>query len=165
MPKRAPQDEAIDPVRSRLAQAASAPAVISRPAPPVMQTPPADEVDQVEREPSPPPVGRGTSRPTRAPALRSGTSLSVNRKIMVTPDEADQIEETTKMISRAFGSRVTYSQISRAMWSILAGAEEAIQAGARRAPKLTAPSTGDRIAMAEYEQALTDFIELALKRS
>ena len=36
--------------------------------------------------------------------------------------------------------------------------------GSRR-PNLTPPSTGDTLAMAEYEEAVTEFLLTALKRS
>lgn len=83
---------------------------------------------------------------------------------MVTPEEAERIEAACDVISSSFGSKVTYSQVSRAMWSILAGAEEAIKAGARRAPRLSVPSKGDHLGMAEYEQAIADFLATVLRR-
>lgn len=91
--------------------------------------------------------------------------MTVNRKIMVTEQEAQLIEAMTGVISDAFGSKVTYSQISRALWAIVAGAEDSIRAGSRRAPNLAVPSKGNHIAMAEYEEALADFLTVALKRS
>lgn len=165
MPKRAQPEDTIDPVRSRLAAAAAAPVAIQeRPAPP-----PAPAKVEQEEEPEDrgqwggrAPVER-SPRKTR-PQVRPG-ALTVNRKIMVTAQEAQRIEETTAVITGAFGSKVTYSQVSRALWSILAGSEEEIRAGARRAPKLQVPSKGDHIGMAEYEEALADFLLTALKRS
>lgn len=86
---------------------------------------------------------------------------------MVSEHEAEQIEEMTRVISQAFGSKVTYSQISRSLWAVVANAEEAILAGGRghNREKLSVPSKGDHLAMAEYEQALADFLALALKRA
>jgi hypothetical protein len=174
MPKRASTDDTIDPVRSRLAAAASVPVAPMRPAPvqPPVQSVALPEPKEARTEARREEVGQGgpnlQSRPRANPEparpLR-GTSLTINRKILVTPEEADRIEETTDAISAAFGSKVTYSQVSRAMWSILAGAEEAVRAGARRAPRLQVPSKGDHLGMAEYEQALADFLATALKRS
>jgi hypothetical protein len=91
--------------------------------------------------------------------------MTVNRKIMVSEPEADRMEETMDAISAAFGSKVNYSQVTRAVWSVLAGAEDAIRAEAKRAPNLRVPSKGNQIAMAEYEDAITDFLAMALKRS
>lgn len=151
MPKRAATDEAIDPVRARLAAAAAAPVALS-----VTKTSAAESDSTKEAAPLQPKAAQSKGPRTSA--------LTVNRKIMVSPDEADRIEETTTAISAAFGSKVTYSQVSRAVWSILAGAEDAIRLGARRAPRLRVPSKGDQIGMAEYEEALADFLMTALKR-
>lgn len=170
MPKRASTDDAIDPVRARLAAAASAPVTTAerRPAVQTMPAEPLEARPEARREavgeggaPSPLPRSRAIPEPARA--IR-GTSLTINRKIMVTPEEADRIEAACDVISSAFGSKVTYSQVSRAMWSILSGADEAIKAGARRAPRMSVPSKGDHLGMAEYEQALADFLATALRR-
>ncbi|MGP1308782.1 MAG: hypothetical protein ACTS27_01120 [Phycisphaerales bacterium] len=50
------------------------------------------------------------------------------------------------------------------MWSMLAGAEDATRAESKRAPNLRVPSKGDHIGMAEYEEAVADFLAMALKR-
>ena len=83
---------------------------------------------------------------------------------MISEEEAARFVVATDMISSAFGSRVTYSQVTRALWALTCGAENAIRAGARRSPKLPVPSKGDHVAMAEYEQALADFLGVAIKR-
>lgn len=172
MPKRASTDDTIDPVRARLAAAASAPVSAPERRPPVQtvppepverrtEAPPSQAVGEVALPPGPPARSRTMLEPARA--VR-GTALIVNRKIMVTPEEAERIEAACDVISSSFGSKVTYSQVSRAMWSILAGAEEAIKAGARRAPRLSVPSKGDHLGMAEYEQAIADFLATVLRR-
>jgi hypothetical protein len=84
---------------------------------------------------------------------------------MFTEDEAERNALTTSIVTAAFGSRVSYSQVTRAMWSILAGAENAVRANARRAPRVSVPSTGDHLAMVEYEEAIAEFLLTALKRS
>lgn len=175
MPKRAASDDTIDPVRSRLAAMAAAPPTDN--APPSSEPPPASPQVEAEAQPEPEPkprkpeVGEGRRpspreprreiRPSSRPASRT---MTVNRKIMVSPPEADRMEETMGAISAAFGSKVNYSQVTRAMWSVLAGAEDAIRGEAKRAPNLKVPSKGNQIAMAEYEDAITDFLAMALKR-
>jgi hypothetical protein len=84
---------------------------------------------------------------------------------MLTPGEADRMDETIHSISQAFGSRVTYSQVSRALWAILAGAEDVLNSNPRRGQPLRVPSRGDPLAMAEYEEAIVDYLQVALKRS
>lgn len=183
MPKRAATDDTIDPVRSRLAAMAAAPQTLPTPRKEVPEDPPVTEngagpdtaqapaaSDTVEAVGGrTPPSSRDTRKRDRDRRPYASASkpriMTVNRKIMVTPEEASRIEETTAAISSAFGSKVSYSQVSRAVWSILAGAEEAIHAESKRAPYLRVPSKGDHIAMAEYEDALADFLTGALKRS
>jgi hypothetical protein len=159
MPKRASLDDTIDPVRSRLAAAAAAP--VAPAVRPVVTTTPAngDAVATAVGEGGDPAPLIRPAKPTKAYAQ------TVNRKILVTPEEAEQMEETADRISAAFGGRVNYSQISRAMWSVLATAEEAIKAGSRRAPKRSVPSKGNHEVMAEYEHALAEFLAITLKRS
>ena len=174
MPKRAASDDTIDPVRSRLAAMAAAPQT-NKPASPAAQ--PRGENGEVEAEadrqsPQTRAVGEGRRpsirEPRRSgrPQARSATRvMSVNRKMMISEDEADRMDETMGTISAAFGSKVNYSQVTRALWSVLAGAEDAIRAESKRAPNLRVPSKGDHVGMAEYEDAIADFLAMALKRS
>ncbi len=155
MPKKAPINESIDPVRRRLAAAAAA------------DKPPMPVVASVEeggnghmREPKPAPA-----KPRRQPIHTSGpVHFTVNRKVMFTQDEADRNEEITRIIRRGFGSKVTYSQVTRAIWTVLASVEDAINDRTRRGGRLNVPSKGDHIAMAEYEQALSDYLAETLRR-
>lgn len=143
MPERASADNAMDPVRARLAGEAAS-------------VPQNSHAGTKRTGASVTPQQRRTSK----------RLLTVNRKIMVSEQEARQIEDMTSMISEAFGSKVTYSQVSRALWSVLGKAEDAIVNGRRRgAMSLAVPSKGDDVAMAEYEEALADFLTIVLKRS
>jgi hypothetical protein len=156
MPKRVPDSQTVDPVRSRLAASAASETVAPSPRPVSLvetRTPEASR-EEARREPPEP-----ESRPRKE-------KLTVNRKVMFAEDEAQRNADTTAMISSAFGSQATYSQITRAMWSILAGAEDAIKAGrSKRTRRLSVPSKGDHIAMAEYEEALAQFLSAAIRRS
>jgi len=174
MPKRAASDDTIDPVRSRLAAMAAAPQTSSPPPP--AEEPPAEngEAETVAEEPQPTAraVGGGRRPSPREPRESSRTHtrptsriMSVNRKMMVSEAEADRMDETMAAISAAFGSKVNYSQVTRAVWSVLAGAEDAIRAESKRAPNLRVPSKGDHVGMAEYEDAIADFLAMALKRA
>jgi hypothetical protein len=164
MPKRASSDESIDPVRSRLAAQAAAPvtSVPDSSSVAVMNNAPKAEPRPAEAKPE----GQGRAASAK-PVKSRAHSLTVNRKVMVTPEEADQIEGTTRAISSAFGSRVSYSQVSRAMWTVLANAsaDESLRPSSRRTQRLAVPSKGDHVGMAEYEKALAEFLTSALKRS
>ncbi len=172
MPKRAASDDTIDPVRSRLAAMAAAPQT-SKPAP-VAEEPPAENGEAEAEDSQPParavgegrrPAAREPRRPNRTHTRPTSRIMSVNRKMMVSEAEADRMDETMAAISAAFGSKVNYSQVTRALWSVLAGAEDAIRAESKRAPNLRVPSKGDHVGMAEYEDAIADFLAMALKRS
>ena len=85
---------------------------------------------------------------------------------MMSQAEVDRNSDLAGIVTAAFGSKVTPSQITRVLWSILAQAEDAIRAEAKRAPKdLVVPSKGDHAGMALYEDTIADFLSDALKRS
>ncbi len=146
MPKKASDTDTVDPVRSALAGAVSGPV-------PVIQ----NEAKHTE-------IRTRRNKPEIKSFVKP-KSMSVNRKFMVTPSEAEQIARSVRSISEAFGSKVTYSQISRAMWTILNDIDDGLRAASRRSTRHSLPSTGDALGMAEYEEAVTDFIVAALKRS
>ena len=58
---------------------------------------------------------------------------------MFTQDEADRNEETTEMVAKAFGNLATYSQLTRAMLSVLTRAEEVLKTIGKRARHLSRP--------------------------
>lgn len=147
MAKRAHINDTVDPTRAKLAALASAPAA------PLLAPEHTEGAEELSLE----------ERPV-AKRMKERNYLTVNRKVMVSEDEATRFANTTSLISAAFGSLVTYSQVTRALWALTCGAEDAIRTMTRRVPKLSVPSKGDHAAMAEYEQALADFLEVAIKR-
>lgn len=164
MAKRAIENDAVDPVRARLAGAVAG-AVVETPVPTEAPAASRSELEPPARTP------RTTRpRPTREPHLSrpvakpATTQASVNRKFMVTEQEAERMQEVTLTISRAFGGKVPHTKITRALWAILADHEERIK---RMAPgdRRPAPSTGDSDAQAEYEIALHEFLSEFLNRS
>jgi len=151
MAKRAHINDTVDPTRTKLAALASAPAS------PLLAPAESEHTEGTEDLSL-------EERPVAKARMKERDYLTVNRKVMVSEDEATRFAETTSLISSAFGSRVTYSQVTRALWALTCGAEDAIRTMTRRAPKLSVPSKGDHAAMAEYEQALADFLGVAIKR-
>ena len=169
MPKRASSNDAVDPVRSRLAAAVAGPSPTHSAGTAngtAVGGEPVHDHRAIEPE-----VGPLTQKPVPrrpAPAIHSRPepgAFRVNKKFLVTDNESDRIESTLDAISDAFGSRVSYAQASRAMWSVLAIAEEAMAANPRRGEPLRRPSKGDAVGMAEYEAALCDYLRSALKRA
>lgn len=149
MPKRAPVDDEIQPVASMLADQAARAAGAGG-----------------KRKLS----GKNGSPAKKKPATRPSTpangALVVNRKVLISAEEAERITRVMGVIDASFGSKANYSQITRALWAILCGAEDAIRGSAKRAPRgLTLPSKGNPVALAEYEQELLQFLDVALKRS
>ena len=85
---------------------------------------------------------------------------------MMSQAEVDRNTELAGVVTAAFGSKVTSSQITRVLWSILAEAEDAIRAESKRAPKnIVVPSKGDHAGMALYEDTIAAFLSDAVKRS
>ena len=159
MPRRAHIDDVVDPTRARLAALASAPPQSESELP---TPPPSDKPGGASERRE----GQGGAGSVARPQRRGRNYLTVNRKVMITEDEAERFAEATVSISAAFGSQVTYSQITRALWALACGAQDTIRARSRRIiPSIPVPSRGDHAAMAEYEQALADFLEIAIKRS
>ena len=81
----------------------------------------------------------------------------------MTEDEHERIDELLGTIQARFG-KAGYAHVSRALWSILDRAEEAMSAGPAR-PKVKPPVKGDYAATALFEGELADFLLKAIKRS
>ena len=156
MGRKAGIDDTVDPVRQRLAAAASAP--VERKPQRAPKAAPEQDKEPVTERPKP---------ARRASGQKTSNRLTVNRKFLFTEQEAEQMLATTNAVSAAFGSKVTQSQIARSLFAILSGAEDGLSAGGGRRMRnhLAVPSKGDHEAMADYEAALADFLEAALKRS
>lgn len=152
MAKRAHIDDSVDPTRAKLAELASAPV-----------TPQSAPAERGYRDVYP--ASPGDERRGAVAQTRRRSYLTVNRKVMISEDEADRYVGATRMISSAFGNRVTYSQVTRALWALTCGAADAIRERAHLAPKLPVPSKGNHVAMAEFEQALADFLGVVIERS
>ena len=153
MAKRAHIDDTVDPTRAKLAELASAPVV--------PQSAPSERGYRDVHPVNPGDKWRGTAQASN----RRRSYLTVNRKVMISEDEAARYVGVTHMISSAFGSRVTYSQVTRALWALTCRAATAIPERAHPAPKLPVPSKGNHVAMAEFEQALADFLGVAIEHS
>jgi len=157
MPKRASDTTRPDPLRSQLASLVSAPVA------PVQEPAAAIEAPPPPKAPRPP---AKTAPPQKKVASERIDALTKHTKVMMTQAEVDRNAELSGVVTSAFGSKVTPSQITRVLWSILAEAEDAIRSEARRAPKdLVVPSKGDHIGMGRYEGVLAQFLVSALKRS
>lgn len=153
MPKKA-QSEEVDPVRSRLASAAAGTAErVSAPERGEVPGTSAPRSTAKPRRAAPPAKAKAPAKPDKSSPLQA----TVNRKFMVSEQEADRMEEVTLSVSRAFGGKVPHTKISRVLWTILGDMEERIKR-VKPAESRRAPSTGDSDAQAEYEVALYEFL-------
>lgn len=169
MPKRAPINDVIDPVRSRLAQMVSVP--VPRPVLESVAEESTAEDDsseaQSERDDAQSRAGRRRSRRTSLHAKSGTSSLKLKHqvKVMVTEAEVRRNEETVSLVESTFGNPVNYSQIDRVLWAVLSTAEEGLRAvSSKRFRRLDVPSKGDHQGLAEYEAVLEEFLRAALRR-
>lgn len=122
-------------------------------------------VDVSVAAPAEPPAS--TPRPPQ-PKKRAewNSSSKVTMKTRFIPEEAKENADLTNVLGRLMGgSKVSESHVTRALWSLARRAEESMNEHAAKAPKMPRPSHGDRLATGEYEDAIADFILLALKRT
>ena len=89
----------------------------------------------------------------------------VHIKTRFTQAEAEQVERFARTISSYLGSTVKGSEVTRALWTLAIRAEDELAEIASKAPRMDRPSYGDRLGMAEYEDAIADFLLLALKQT
>ncbi len=155
MAKRAKPDDEINVVRSTLAAEVAAPAA-------------QPEAQRTESNPRQQSAEHGRRTATQKSGKKPGEeALIVNRKFLVSKDEARQIDEMTTILGAAFGAKLGHSQITRALWSLVAGAEEAIKVTGQRqgAIERELPLRGDYEAMAEFEEDLAGFLAASFARA
>lgn len=57
------------------------------------------------------------------------------------------------------------SEVTRALWTLAVRSDDGLEDLVGRAPTLDRPSYGNRLAMAEYEDAIAEFLLAALKNT
>lgn len=82
---------------------------------------------------------------------------------MMAQDELVAIEETVRTLRQISQSTVNFSHLARAMFSLASRAVPAIKANAESIDLPPRPANNDRIQLARYEDALADFMLLALR--
>lgn len=109
-----------------------------------------------------PEAARQEQRPHRA---RDRGRAIVHVKTRFSQAEAERVERFARTISSYLRSTVKGSEVTRALWTLALRAEDELAEIASKAPKMDRPSYGDRLGMAEYEDAIADFLLLALKET
>lgn len=137
------------------------------PALPILPVPGPEE--QIEPETSL--VSERKPRRRRDPS-KTWEKSTKTMKTRFVPAEADQNAEFTALLSSRVRPRgsdvskqtVTESHITRALWSLARRAGDNLDEMDVKVPKLHRPPHGDKFAMAEFEDALADFLLAAFKK-
>lgn len=79
--------------------------------------------------------------------------------------EAEELERFARTLSSYLRSTVKGSEVTRALWTLAIRSQDHLAEIASRAPRMDRPSYGDRLGMAQYEDAIADFLLLALKQT
>lgn len=136
-----------------------------------------DRVEAIVRQPEPPKAPQGEEWPSRAvtDAPERTSALTARRtdrgktavqiKARFSKREAEEVDRFTRTLSSYLRSTVKGSEITRALWTLAIRSGDGLADLAGRAPKLERPSYGDRLAMAEYEDAIAKFLLAALKNT
>lgn len=113
-----------------------------------------------------PQTDRGAEEGARGRTRRRERSdLVIHIKTRVTASEAKEVERLARTLSSYMQSTVKGSEVTRALWTLAIRAQDELATIAAKAPKIDRPSYGDRLGMAEYEDAIADFLLLALKQT
>ncbi len=141
MAKVDPNGEVANPIRSKLA------GDISRP---FQVVPPAQESLVVVKEP--------------APNLAPSSKLAKPKKVLFTLLEQNENDRLVRQLRDAVGSdTLSWSQVNRALWSLLRRAEDQIEERRSAAPRLARPSNGNPLEMAKFEDALSEYLLMLFK--
>ena len=90
---------------------------------------------------------------------------TVQIKARFPKEEAEEVDRFTRTLSSYLNTTVKGSEITRALWRLTIRSGDGLADLASRTPKLDRPSNGDRLAMAEYEDAVAEFLLLAIKNT
>ncbi len=129
---------------------------------------PVERPSQSDRERTPPKGGAGDPAPPRSAGRgRSARKREqgVHIKARFTRSEADEVERFARTLSSYLGTTVMGSEVTRALWALAIRSQDELADLTGKAPRMDRPSYGDRMAMAQYEDAIADFLLLALKQT
>ncbi len=173
MAKRAPADEpdynplGLSLVRDVMGKAGQKGMGGEEPHPPgrkVSEAPPqpADPVPEAARPAAvPEPVrSRGPS-----PVGQEKLSFSPPIRVLLPAAEREELDQLVASLAGELGTRVKLSHLLRACLSLLRHSEEQLLKRARRARGLVRPANNEAIALAEFEEALTELVGSAFRET
>ncbi len=155
VPETAPASEA----ESDDVAAAEAEERVAEPKPGVEDEAPA------ERKPSPavPTLEKTTSQESRALA-RESQRQNVQKRFRVTHNEEEDYEAFVLRLRKAASSKVDFSVVSRALWSVVQHAEHQVLEELKRTHVPMRPGKHDPIPLAEYEELWVRILSSALRK-
>lgn len=115
---------------------------------------PIEEVKASSRTPA------RTHRPS-APAKRAivakrPAANGKAKRLLVSIEEEQTMDELASKLGMAVGTKVQFSQVTRAMWALLLDVEDVMDGV--RAPSLKRPSNGNTADLAEFESELSTYL-------
>lgn len=103
-------------------------------------------------------------RPRRKSSRKAAAEpLGRAKRMKVSIEEERTIEELVANIARQVGTKVQFSHVARAMWSVLLDAEAGLETVS--APSLHRPENGNLEGLAEFEADLADYLLEVFKAS
>jgi hypothetical protein len=78
------------------------------------------------------------------------------KRLLVSIEEEQTMDELASKLGMAVGTKVQFSQVTRAMWALLLDVEEVMDGV--RAPSLKRPSNGNTADLAEFESELSAYL-------
>lgn len=106
----------------------------------------------------PVPAGKAANTP------RSG-EVYTQVKTRFTPEDAEEIKRFVRTLSSYLQTTVMRAEVTRALWTLALRSQDQLAELAAKAPDVDRPSNGDRLAMAQYEDAIAEFLLMALKKT
>ena len=104
---------------------------------------------------------KAPANPKRAPGKKGREYLHV--KTRFTKEEAAAMDRFTRTLSAYMQTKLWGSEVTRALWTIAIRAEERLAEMSHNAPALERPSNGDRMAYAEFEDAIAEYLQRVLR--
>lgn len=108
------------------------------------------------RAPSPARSHRPVVATNRSVIAKTPVANGKAKRLLVSIEEEQTMDELASKLGIAVGTKVQFSQVTRAMWALLLDVEDVM--GSVRAPSLKRPSNGNTADLAEFESELSAYL-------
>lgn len=114
-------------------------------------------IPEIKAKPSKPARTHRPSAPAkRVIAVKRPVANGKAKRLLVSIEEEQTMDELASKLGMAVGTKVQFSQVTRAMWALLLDVEEVMDGV--RAPSLKRPSNGNTADLAEFESELSAYL-------